>query len=197
MALSLEEARLALRERQGIGARYDSDVAPKTDLTLARLGTAYFARKLNELRDAELALPSLVPGWSRRHLIAATGYQARQLARLVEAARKGFPEERLEEPEAQIEDVDFGASLPAHALRYLFHHSQIHLNVEWRDLNAAGWQASIRTLRGDDALIRDTPQLRAEAIWQAAVNLGNGGSPRDFPPALVRRLASSVSPACG
>ena len=195
MAVSLEEARAALRERQGTGARYDCAEAPAHELVLARLGTAYFARKLNELTDAQLDLPSLVPSWSRRHLIADTCYSARRLARLVEAARQGRNEERLDEPEAQIEDVDVGASLPAHALRYLFHHSQIHLNVEWRDLEPAGWQASIRSLRGEVVVIRDTPWLRAEGIWRAAINLGNGGAARDFPPALASRLSSSFSPA--
>ncbi|MUZ75933.1 maleylpyruvate isomerase [Agrobacterium vitis] len=195
MALSLEEARHALRERQGLGARYDCEEAPASDLSLARLGTAYFARKLNELTDAQLDLPSRLPNWSRRHLIADICYQARRLARLMEAARQGRSEERLDEPDAQIEDVDFGASLPARALRNLFYHAQIHLNVEWRDLDAAGWQASIRSLRGDVVAIRQTPIMRAQAIWVAAVNLGNGASARDFPQALVRRLGEGSGPA--
>lgn len=195
MTLSLEEARRALRERQGMGARYDCEDAPALDLSLARLGTAYFARKLNELTDAQLDMPSRVPRWSRRHLIADICYQARRLARLVEAARQGRTEERLDEPEAQIEDVDFGASLPARALRNLFYHAQIHLNVEWRDLDAAGWRASVRSLRGDVVAISQTPMIRAEAIWIAAVNLGNGASARDFPQALVRRLGGGSGPA--
>jgi maleylpyruvate isomerase len=192
MALSLEEARRELRERQGQGARYDASQAPHADLAIARLGTAYFSRKLNELSDAELALPSRVTGWSRRHLVAHIAYQARGLARLVEAARQGRSEERLEEPEAQNEDVDFGACLPAHALRYLFHHAQIHLNVEWRDLRDAGWLSSIESLEGRLVPIRETPWIRAKAIWQAAVKLGNGASPRDFPQTLIQRLSDEA-----
>jgi maleylpyruvate isomerase len=60
-----EEARALLRERQGAGARYDSPIAPARDLLWARRGTAYFARKLNELSDSELDAPSRVAGWSR------------------------------------------------------------------------------------------------------------------------------------
>ncbi|MCF1455007.1 maleylpyruvate isomerase [Agrobacterium vitis] len=193
MALSLEESRRELQERQGLGARYDALQAPHADLALARLGAAYFARKLNEMSDADLALPSRVAGWSRRHVVAHVAYQARGLARLVEAARKGREAERLEEPEAQIEEVDFGASLPAHALRYLFHHAQIHLNVEWRDLQDAGWRASIESLQGRLVPIRETPWIRARAIWQAAVQLDNGASSHHFPQALSQRLGAEAN----
>src|SRR5690625_2550856 len=86
---TLEEAREALRVRQGAGARYDSPNAPARDLAWARGGTAYFARKLNELTDAELFRPSLLPGWTRAALIAHVGYNARALTRLCEWARTG------------------------------------------------------------------------------------------------------------
>lgn len=181
-------ARGALRDRQGLGARYDAPEAPAGDLALARLGTAYFARKLNELSDADLDRPSGVAGWSRRHVVAHIGYRARALARLVEAARAGRPVETLSEPEAQADDVDFGATLPAHALRGLFQHSAIHLDVEWRDLRASGWQARVQTLSGEVIAIAQTPWLRARQIWSGALDLRHGGSPRDVPSALAIRM---------
>ncbi|MDQ0304836.1 maleylpyruvate isomerase N-terminal domain-containing protein [Ancylobacter polymorphus] len=175
-----------LRERQGTGARYDSPAAPQRDLLLARRGTAYFARKLNELDDEALALPSRVPGWSRRHVVAHVGYHARGLARLVEAARNGLDREQLAEPENQIEDVEFGATLPPHALRHLFHHAEVHLNVEWRDLDAPGWSARVRPLAGGVAVpVRETPLLRAREIWRRALDLDCGGSATDIPPDLL------------
>jgi maleylpyruvate isomerase len=183
-----EAARLQLRERQGAGARYDSPAAPARDLQWARRGTAYFARRLNELSDGELDAPSRLPGWSRRHLVAHVGYHARGLARLVEAARNGAAEETLAEPEAKVEDVAFGATLPAHALRHLFKHSEVHLSVEWRDLTEAGWRASVRSVRGEIMPIATTPWLRAREIWMRALDLDNGGSPADFPSDLRQAL---------
>lgn len=183
-------ARARLRERLGTGARYDSPNAPHRELSWARRGTAYFARKLNELSDKDLDGAALVFGWRRRHVIAHVGYQARQLSRLVEAARSGAAEERWPESEPLNEDVDFGSTLPAHALRYLFAHSEVHLNVEWRDLHDDGWNAAIKDLSGRLVQIRDTPWLRAREIWQMAVALGNGGRPADFPPELAEALKS-------
>lgn len=180
-----EQARRELRSRQGAGARYDSSEAPAGDLLLARRGTAYFARKLGELSNAELDGPSRMPGWSRRHVVAHVSYQARHLARLVEAARTGRGAETLVEPYSQNEDVAFAATLPADALRHLFHHSEVHLNVEWRDLSAAGWRLSVVALDGDTVAIRDTPLMRARHIWKSAVDLRNGGSDHDLPAGLA------------
>lgn len=176
-----DPARAALRLRQGAGARYDSSAAPAADLLLARRGAAYFARKLGELSDTDLAAPSRLPGWSRAHVVAQISYQARHLARLVEAARRGKTMETLSEPENQNEDVAFGATLPAQALRNLFEHSKIHLDVEWRDLSATGWDASVRCLDKSVVSLRHTPLMRARAVWQGGVDLGNGGRARDFP----------------
>jgi maleylpyruvate isomerase len=180
------QANLALRARQGAGARYDAPTAPQRELSWARRGTAYFARNLNELSDADLDRPALVRGWTRRHVIAHVGYHARQLSRLVEAARKGSDRETIPDDEVLNEDIAFASTLPARALRYLFAHSEVHLNVEWRDLTDAGWTASVRSLSGEVVAIRQTPLLRAREVWQMAVALANGGRYADFPPDLLQ-----------
>ncbi|WP_439361571.1 maleylpyruvate isomerase N-terminal domain-containing protein [Bradyrhizobium sp. DASA03007] len=176
-----EEAQRQLCEQPGPGSRYDFPKVPKRDLLWARQGTAYFARKLNELSDNALNAPSLIPCWTRRHVVAHIGYQARSLARLAEAARKGTAKEVLAEPEHQYEDVAFGATLPAHALRHLFQHSAVHLDVEWRDLTASQWQSSVLSLKGDPVPLSITPWSRATEIWRRAIDLDNGGSPSDIP----------------
>lgn len=185
---SLDDARRQLRARQGLGARYDSPNAPARELSWARLGAAYFARKLNELSDADLDAPSLVAGWSRRHVISRVGYQARALARLVEAARTGIPTRPYEELEQRSWEIEDGATLPARALRYLYDHAQIHLDVEWRDLDAQGWDR-ITTSDGIPPIVaRETPWMRAQLIWLSAVDLDNGGSFADLPRDLHARL---------
>lgn len=183
-----QEARLALKTRLGPGARYDAPDAPGDQLRLARLGTAYFARKLNELDDEGLDRPSKVTGWRRSHVVADVGYQARWLARLVAAARSGSSVELIEEPEAQNEDVNFGATLPRHALRYLFAHSAVHLNVEWRELMSAGWKTAIASVDGEIVPIGATPWMRSIKVWLASVDLDNGASFFDFPPELLQRI---------
>lgn len=188
----LEAARQALRARQGAGARYDSPNAPHTELAWARTGTAYFARKLNELDDDALRGPSLLPGWSRAHLVAHVGYNARALTRLCEWARTGVETPMYASTEQRNAEIERGASLPARALRFLFAHSEVHLNVEWRDLTDEAWGAQVRTAQGRVVPARETAWMRAREVWVHAVDLDNGGSYRDFPRGLLDRLADDV-----
>lgn len=176
----------ALRARQGAGARFDAATAPHDDLLMARRGTAYFARKLNELDDAALDAASLRAGWSRRALIAHVSYHARGLARLVEGARTGEALAIYPSAEARDAEIELGATLPAQALRHLFTHTARHLDIEWRDLSDAGWDVPVALLDGTMVAVRETPCLRAAEIWHAAIDLGNGGRVTDMPEALRR-----------
>jgi maleylpyruvate isomerase len=185
-----QAARAALRARQGAGARYDAPNAPHDDLLMARRGNAFFARKLNELSDEDLFVPSLRDGWSRAHLVAHVSYTARRFALLVEATRSGTQPAGSGGAGFEAE-VARGATLPARALRSLYHHATVHLDVEWRDLSDAGWDAEVAWPDGGLVAARAMPRLRAALLWQAAVALGNGARQTDLP-APLRELGSQL-----
>jgi len=174
-------AREALRARQGAGARYDAPNAPAGDLLLARRGAAFFARKLNELSDADFDGPSLRGGWSRRHLIADVSYRARAMAIALKSLREDLTDEEAE----WRPDVALAATLPVRALRYLYEHSDVHLNVEFRDLSDEGWDGEVRIGEGAPVAVNTLPLLRAREIWRAAVDLGNGARMADLPTSLA------------
>ncbi|AJE44889.1 maleylpyruvate isomerase N-terminal domain-containing protein [Celeribacter indicus] len=177
-------ARAALKARQGKGARYDAARAPAEDLLLARRGTAYFARKLMELPDADLSGPSALPGLTRAHVVARVSYAARHEALALEALAGGDEGSGVgaipQLPEA-LPSPDLAATLPARALRHLFHHSAVHLNVCWRDLTDADWDRQITLPDGSITTPRTLPRRRARHIWQAAIDLANGARPQDIP----------------
>lgn len=195
---TLDSAREALRLRQGLGARYDAPGAPAEALDWARRGTAYFARKLNELSDADLARPSRVPDWTRRSVVACTAYHARMLTRVTETARTGLIREPYASPGQRDEEIEDGATLPSGALRHLAAHAAVHLNVEWRDLSSEAWDAPL-SFAGTPAA-RATPWLRARQVWLRALDLRNGADPRDFPRAFLVALLTEklgAAPAAG
>lgn len=191
-APELTAAEHELRQRQGVGARYDAPNAPHADLVLARRGTAYFARKLNELSDTELDEPSLLPGWSRRHVIAHVGYNARALTHLTEWARTDIPTPMYSSNDARDRQLARGVSLPARALRHLFEHAAVHLNVEWRDLTDEQWDHVVTTAQRRSVRVRETAWMRSREVWVHAVDLANDGSFVDFPPDFNNRLISDV-----
>ena len=185
---TLQDARSALRERLGAGARWDAPEAPAIELGWARSGTAYFARQLNALADNLLDGPSLVDRWTRRHLVAQVGYHARALTRLTEWAARGVPTAMFASPTQRADEIEDGSTLPDRALRGLFRHSAAHLDVEWRDLDGAAWNARVALPDGTQIPASETPWIRAREIWLRAVDLDNGGSFLDFPAGLIDRL---------
>jgi maleylpyruvate isomerase len=188
---TLDAAEVALRQRQGDGARYDSPSAPAQDLTWARRGTAYFARVLNGLSDNALDEPSLIPGWTRRHVTAHVAYQARHLAQLIEEITDAAPAPHMDDIQAAAL-VEEGSTLPARALRNLFYHTEVHLNVGWRDLSDTDWDRQVR-FEGKDVKLAQTPWLRARSIWIHSVDLAGNGSFLDIPPALVEAMLAEIS----
>jgi maleylpyruvate isomerase len=158
------------------------------------MGTAYFARILNTLTDVELDMPAAIGESSRRHIIAAIGYQARMLSEMVAWIRTGEQGQMPKPMMIDNADIALGVTLPSHALRYLFDHSEVHLNVEWRDLTDQDWDADVQDAAGRHVALRATPAIRARALWLSAIDLGAGGRfadmPADFVDALIRHCAT-------
>lgn len=185
-------APLALRERLGPGARFDAETAPHRELLWARRGTAYFARHLQQVPDVALDADSLMPGWSRRALVAHVGYNARALCRLVEWARTGRENPMYRSAEQRDAEIARGATLSPVALRHLFDHAKVHLNVEWRDLADDEWDRVVRTAQGRLVPVSETAWMRAREVWIHAVDLGSGARFDDFPTPVLERLVDDV-----
>ncbi|APX04056.1 maleylpyruvate isomerase family mycothiol-dependent enzyme [Arthrobacter sp. QXT-31] len=178
-------------------ARHDlaTDPGLQEELLQARRGTAFFARKLNELTDDELDGGSLLPGWTRRHVVAHVGYNARAIARLVEWAATGVETPMYPSVEVRNHEISFGATLSPTALRNLFDHSAVHLSVEWRDLPDRGWSNEVKTVQGRTVPASETVWMRTREVWIHAVDLGNGATFADIPEPVLARLLRDITGA--
>lgn len=185
MTTGEDAAKAALRKRQGEGARYDAPSAPAEALLQARRGTAYFARKLNELADADFNGPTAREGWSRAMLVAFVGLQARSLALAIEGLREGTSA-ALHLPTE--EDLIRARTLSPMALRHLFQHAAKHLDVEWRDLSEDGWLANLGPIP-----VAGTPAARAEVVWHAGRLLVPGGRLSDLPAPIRNTIPIALS----
>jgi maleylpyruvate isomerase len=170
-----------LRARLGPGARYDASGAPVEALSHARRGMAFFARHLNALPDEGLAMPSRIAGWHRAHLVAHVSLQARALAVALAALRGQVSDE----DEDWSNDIDLAATLPPRALRHLFEHAHVHVNVEWRDLSTAHWARTVALSDGGTIPTQDLPMRQAGLLWWGAVALGMGASEDEIPASVI------------
>jgi maleylpyruvate isomerase len=176
-------------------ARVDlvTDPRIRVELAQARLGQAYFSRKLNELSNDVFGEPSRLAGWTRARIVAQVGYQARALTRLVESAETGVPQPEYESAAERDEEVDLGASLAVRALRHLSDHAGITLDVAWRDLPDERWSTPVRRLDGTTIPVSDTVWLRSRELWLRALQLGNGARLADVPSDVRDRLEAEGS----
>jgi maleylpyruvate isomerase len=161
-------------------------------LLLARRGQAFFSRKLNELADADFDGPSLLPGWTRAHVAAHVGLNARAITHLTEWAATGVETPMYSTPTEREDDIDFAATLPIQAIRNLSAHAAVHLNVEWRDLSDDAWRHEIRTAQGRIMPVSETVWMRTRETWVHAVDLDNGASVAQFPPELLDLLLADL-----
>ena len=133
--------------------------APAEVLDLMRRGTANFARILNDLPDA--ALYEAVPRWpTRAHIVAMVGLQARAMCTALAALQRGENASGDIAWSVARSAIDVTASLPTRALRNLFAHSQVHLNVVLRDLRGEDWGIALESGGGPSWTIADIPHRR-------------------------------------
>ncbi len=169
-----------------------NDLDPADRLLSARRGTAYFAQRLAELSDRDLDADSLLPGWSRRHLLAHVGYNAAALCRLMDWASTGTETPMYASADQRAREIDEGSTLSAGALRNLFDHTVARLDAKWRDLPSAAWSAQVRTAQGRLVPASEAVWMRTREVWIHAVDLGNGGRFGDFPPVVLQSLLADI-----
>jgi len=177
-----------------VPARSDlvQDARVRDDLATVRLGTAFFRRALDRLTDVQLDEPSLLPGWTRRHVVAHVGYNARAIARLVDWAATGVENPMYPSPQSRAEEIELGATLSPEALRNLSEHAAIELDVRWRDLPADRWEARVVTAQGREVPASETLWMRTREVWLHAVDLAGGARIDDVPRQVLVRLVGDV-----
>ncbi|HEY9357867.1 MAG TPA: maleylpyruvate isomerase family mycothiol-dependent enzyme, partial [Arthrobacter sp.] len=93
------------------------------------------------------------------------------------------------------QEIEFGATLSPIALRHLFDHSAVHLNVEWRDLPADAWHHKVKTAQGRIVPAEETVWMRTREVWVHAVDLDNGATFTDIPAPVLERLLADITTA--
>jgi maleylpyruvate isomerase len=161
-------------------------------LQIARHGTAYFAQRLAELTDNEFDGGTLLPGWSRRHLVAHVGYNAAALCRLMDWAATGVETPMYESAEHRNREITEGATLDPAALRNLFDHTVARLDEKWLHVPDSAWSAQVRTAQGRQVPAAETAWMRTREVWIHAVDLANGGRFDDFPAVVLDSLLADI-----
>ncbi|MBG6216944.1 maleylpyruvate isomerase [Arthrobacter sp. CAN_A6] len=164
-------------------------------LLQARQGTAFFAGQLDRLDDAELDGASLLPNWTRQHVVSHVAYNAKAISRLVAWAATGVETPMYPSVEVRNDEITHGVTLGPAALRKLFRDSAEQLDADWDNLPTASWRSTVRTIQGREVPATATVWMRSRELWVHAVDLDNGAGFDDLPESVLARLLDDITGA--
>lgn len=179
------------REPQASSAEPTGATVPEL-LSVARAGNAYFGELLAKLPNDQFAAASLLPGWTRAHVIAHMGYNAFGLSRLMTWASTGVETPMYTSMDARTKEIEEGATRDPQVLRDLWAEGIAALEGGWAAADDATWHATVRTARGDEIPAYATLWMRTREIWVHAVDLDAGGRFEDLPPRVLRGVLDEV-----
>jgi maleylpyruvate isomerase len=151
-----------------------------------------FAQALDAVPDTALGEPSVLPGWTRQHVVAHVHFNALSLSRLARWAATGEPTPQYASAAQRRAEIEDGASWPAAELRARVGESAAALAAILDGLDGAGWAREVVTIGGRRIPATELPWLRARELAVHAVDLGAGAGFGDLPPDLLLALATEV-----
>jgi maleylpyruvate isomerase len=178
------------RRRPTVEVGYDS-----LELLMAgaRAACGRVLRSVTSIADDACHQPSLLPGWSRGHVLTHLARNADGQARMLEGARVG--ETRDQYPggdRAREDDIEKGARRPAAEIVGDLTAAQQRLEQVWRELDEDAWHRATRARAG----IRPA-WASVWARWRECeihhVDLNLGFRPEDWPDPFVNTLLPDVT----
>ncbi|HEX6355965.1 maleylpyruvate isomerase N-terminal domain-containing protein [Actinophytocola sp.] len=155
-------------------------------------GTKLFHGALDRLSDADLDGPSLLPGWTRKHVVAHVHHNAEALRRLVSWAATGVENRMYAGPEQRNAEIETSAQLPAATLRELVVRSAEALAADLDALAPDAWTHLVVTAQGRTVPATEIPWMRAREVAVHSVDLDAGVGFADLPEDLTAALVADA-----
>jgi maleylpyruvate isomerase len=169
-------------------------IAPTTDIPVLAAATARLLATVDGMREEQLAEPSLLPGWTRGHVLAHLARNADGLVNLLTGARTGVPTPMYPSAEAREHDIQAGAkrSLAEHAAD--LRASAARFDAAVAAMPRTAWAVEVPHRLGPFPASRVLGK-RIEEVEYHHVDLGlsQAYSPADWPAGFVRRQLAQVS----
>ncbi|HUB37571.1 MAG TPA: maleylpyruvate isomerase family mycothiol-dependent enzyme [Streptosporangiaceae bacterium] len=186
----------------GEAIRVDERIEPGDPAgTAARLrarvvaATSLLRESAEQVSDQQAREPSLLPGWTRGHLLTHIARNADSLRNLLIWARTGVPTPQYSSPEARTEGIERGAGRSAAELLADLDASAAALDAEAARLPDAAWAAQVRGAQGNGHSGWYTLWRRLTEVEIHHVDLGVGYGPADWPAAFATYCLEQVAPS--
>jgi len=173
-------------------ARRAQDLSHAERVALVDQGTTWFLAEVEGLRDEQFAQPSLLPEWSRAHVVAHVSLNAEAIGNLVTWATTGVETPMYPDPATRNADIDELALARPGTIVERLDRACIDLDAALRAMPEEAWAAEVRTARGRPVAAEEILWMRAREVWLHAVDLGSGLAVADLPEVFLEALVSDV-----
>ena len=157
------------------------------------VATTRYLGALTVLNDDDMRAPSLLPGWSRGHVVTHIARHADALCNLVRWAETGVETPMYPSREQRDADIDAGADRSAHDLRVDASASAGRFLQAINELDVRHEDAPVSRMPGTETFpARDIAMLRRIEVEVHHADLGVGFTHRDWSSDFADLLAGRV-----
>jgi maleylpyruvate isomerase len=160
-------------------------------------GEAHLATALGRLVEEDYARPSLLPGWTRAHVLAHLARNADAIVNLLTWARTGTETPMYASAEARDRDIEETARRSPQELEADVLGGTARLAAAVREMPPQAWSATVRTNRGREIPAADAVWMRCQEVWVHAVDLDSGVEWSEVPDRVLERVVDEVFRAWG
>jgi maleylpyruvate isomerase len=195
--MSFADAAQVRSDRTSVPAPREQSAAVQDAVT----GLAEVERATEALYEVVAALdltalrgPSLLPGWSRGHVVTHLARNADALVNLLTWAKTGVEHQMYPSAADRDADITEGARRLPQLLRADLDAACQRFTTAARELPATAWEAEVVHPKGGVFLAHRVPWLRLREVWFHLVDLDRGIGFEDLP---VELLEGFVEDAVG
>jgi maleylpyruvate isomerase len=155
-------------------------------------GDQTFLDAVAALNAEALGASSVLPGWSRQHVVAHVAANAEALGNLVRWAATGVESPMYASPAERSEGIERGAAMPAEDLKSWVRGSADRLSSAMSALTDEQWDHRVVTAQGRTVAATEIPWMRAREVWVHVVDLRAGVSFADLPGGFLAALTAEI-----
>lgn len=145
------------------------------------------------LDDADVRAPSLLPGWTRGHVLTHVARNADGGTRLLTWARTGVESYEYPSLEARAAEIEAGADRPAAALLADVRQSADQFADAYTRMPDEAWNRTVQWTTGARHPAARAADARLTEVLIHHVDLDAGFTPGDWPADFTARLLTSVT----
>jgi maleylpyruvate isomerase len=168
-------------------------MVPTNDLEAVAASTERLLATVDAMDTADLVAPSLLPGWSRLHVLTHVARNADGMRNRLLMARTGGPVAQYPSMELRAADIETGARRDPELVRLDVHAACERLAIDAESLSDDAWarDAGVGELAGR-LPASGLPLTRLHEVEIHHVDLGAGYGFADTPAAVIRSFLDRV-----